>query len=432
MNTYFLIACLLFLNIPKSFANIAEHFGASSESIALAGQATFDSSDPANNFYAAALLADDERTTYSYSEIAMQTDFKEIDNIVTTSPINSAETSDIFGDINTSEPAKFFRSFHGSFKLFKALQAKFNISFILPSESFIEIQTGDPYRPEYVMYSRFNRTVGYLTYAQKLKYFNFSVGIMTGIQSNGETFIIAQQTGSTTTPPSSGKMQFNAKPITAVNFSFSKTWKNSISYFSFQDEMKSKLENEATGITPIGAGALPYAWDLSSMLFYDPKIFRFGHKYKNLITTLEYQDWSGYETPVLKLKASNSSALSSSRLVENFDTRSIFIPKIAYIHNAFSFGASYRPSPLKLKSGASGNSVDTDSFIATVGYKKIFNFLAQDFTFKSGFSYHQLKTQTVKKDPNRENGTIGNKIGYPEYDIGGNVYALSIGLSWVI
>jgi hypothetical protein len=415
----------------NSFANIGEHFGASSESIAIAGQATFDPRDPSNGFYAAAILAYDEKTSYSYSEIALQTDFKDINNIITDSPINSAETSDVYGDVDTSSNMKLYRSFHGSFKLFKEIPSKLNISVFLPSENFMEVRTGDPYRPEYVMYeSRFNRTIGYVSYAQKLRFLNFSIGMMTGLQSNGETFIIAKDTGSTT--PSSGKMQFNAKPSAALNFSISKKWNKGISYFSFQDEMKSKLENSASGITPIGNVPLQYAWDLSSMLFYDPQIFRIGHKYKNLIATLEYQDWSGYETPILKLKAKNSSILISSKLEENFKTKPILIPRVGYLYQSFSFGLAYRPSPLELKQGASGNTVDTDSLITSVGYKKPFKLLSQDFLFKSGLSMHFLKTQTVKKDPNRENGTTGNKIGYPKYEIGGNVYALSIGLSWVL
>jgi hypothetical protein len=147
---------------------------------------------------------------------------------------------------------------------------------------------------------------------------------------------------------------------------------------------------------------------------------------------MEYQDWSGYEAPILKLKGKNSSILISSSPEENFTTRSVLIPRFGYLHNNFSFGAAYRPSPLKRNQGASGNSVDTDSLITSLGYKKAFSLFTQDFIFKSGFSYHFLQTQTVKKDPNRENGSVGNKIGYPKYDIGGNVYALSIGLSWVL
>ena len=226
-------------------------------------------------------------------------------------------------------------------------------------------------------------------------------------------------------------MQFNAEPSAAFNFSLSKESKWGLSYFSYQDQMKSKFENTARGFTPVGA-TLNYNWDLSSVLFYDPVIIRLGHKYKNFIATLEYQDWSGYETPILQMEAGSSSTLISSQLEENFSTDSILIPKIGYMYKGFSFGASYKPSPLKLKAGSSGNSVDTSFYSTSVGYKRSFTLFEQDIMFKSGFTYHFLETQTVSKDPLRENGTVGNKIGAPNYEIGGDVYALSIGLSWVL
>jgi hypothetical protein len=422
---------VLFLIPLVAFANIAEFFGASATTMAIANQTNFNSNDPANNIYNASILANTNENSFSFNQFAIDTDFKKIDGIIVTSPINSGETSDKYASVDTDYANQYLNSIHGSFKIFKALKAKLNISFIIPMEKVVEANTGDPYRPEYVMYrARFTRIISYFSYAQKLQDFSFSLGIMTGIQSNGETYVVARDSGSTN--PSSGKMQFNAKPSTALNFSFSKIHLWGETYFSFQDEMKSNLKNTASGYTPIGASSLKYNWDLSTMLYYDPRIYRAGFKKKNFIMSLEYQDWSGYEAPILHMK-NNNGILISSAAVENFKTRNILIPKIAYTLSDYSIGLSFRQSPLELISGASGNSVDVDTTILSLGHNYKFLAFDQEFNLSSAFQYHSLKTTTITKDSGRENGDAsGNKIGFPQYKAGGSVYALSFGLNWVI
>lgn len=414
-----------------AFANISEFFGASATTMGIANQSNFNPDDPANNIYNASILANSEDNSFSFNQYAIDTNFKSIDDIIVTSPINSGETTDQSGSVDTNYNNQYLNSMHGSFKIFKALKAKLNISFIIPMEKVVEANTGDPYRPEYVMYrARFTRLISYFTYAQQLQKFSYSIGVMTGIQSNGETYVVARDSGSSN--PTSGKMQFNAKPSTALNFSISKDHSWGKTYFSFQDEMKSNLKNTASGYTPIGASSLKYSWDLSTMLYYDPRVIRMGLYKKNLIISVEYQDWSGYETPILNMK-SNGGILISSEGVENFKTRNIIIPKIAYTLSDFSVGLSYRQSPLDLIDGASGNSVDVDTTIISFGHNYKFNALEQDFNFSTAFQYHDLKTTKITKDQNRENGDAsGNKIGFPEYKAGGSIYALSFGLNWVI
>jgi len=414
-----------------AFANISEFFGASATTMGIANQSNFNPDDPANNIYNASILANSEDNSFSFNQYAIDTNFKSIDDIIVTSPINSGETTDQSGSVDTNYNNQYLNSMHGSFKIFKALKVKLNISFIIPMEKVVEANTGDPYRPEYVMYrARFTRLISYFTYAQQLQKFSYSIGVMTGIQSNGETYVVARDSGSSN--PTSGKMQFNAKPSTALNFSISKDHSWGKTYFSFQDEMKSNLKNTASGYTPIGASSLKYSWDLSTMLYYDPRVIRMGLNKKNLIISVEYQDWSGYETPILNMK-SNGGILISSEGVENFKTRNIIIPKIAYTLSDFSVGLSYRQSPLDLIDGASGNSVDVDTTIISFGHNYKFNALEQDFNFSTAFQYHDLKTTKITKDQNRENGDAsGNKIGFPEYKAGGSIYALSFGLNWVI
>ncbi len=422
---------LLLLSSSFVFASLGEQFGASSRSIGLGGQASLDPTDASNNFYAPAVLSNEDRTTLSYSSFYLVSDFKAINDVVVDSPINSGQSTEVYGDLNPNIESSLYHAIHASFKIFKNIPAKLNLSVFIPTEKVLEADTGDPYRPEYVLYqSRFNRTQVLASYSQKLSSFSFSIGIMSGFQSNGETFIVAKDNGSTT--PSSGKVQFNAKPSAALNFSLYKESRYGKSFFSFQDEMKSKLENEAQGYTPVGTSPINFSWDINSLLFYDPQILRLGHKVGPVGFTLEYQNWDGFESPTLKLNANSNSTLVSSINNQNFSTRNIFIPRISYQINSFSLGAFYRQSPLKLKKGASGNSVDSDLASLSIGKRMKINFFDQNFYLDSSFMVQHLFDQEVSKSDNRENNEAGQKIGAPDYKVGGEIYALSIGLSWVI
>lgn len=434
-----LILILTILWAIPSWGSVGDYFGSSAATMALAGQANFNASDASNNQYAGSLLAKSKNTAYSFNFIAIDTNFKKINNVVVASPINSAETSEKYGSVDTDYDNQYILSMHGSFSVFKRLSTKLNLSVYVPTEKVLEASTGDPYRPEYVMYrSRFQRTIFLANFAHQFKAFAVSIGGMSGFQSNGETYVVARETGSSN-PPSSGKLTFNARPSMALTFSLSKKFEDIDAYFSFQDEMKNELSNHAAGYTPIGASSLKYDWDLSTMLYYDPKIYRLGFN-KNwsrlkAFTTLEYQDWSGYESPVLRMD-NNGGFLLGSENQDNFTTQNIFIPKLALEFqaekNSYSAGLSHRPTPLKFKSGASGNSIDTDATIFAFGYQRQFSAIGQAFNFSTGLQYHQLKTTTISKDPDRENGDSGYKIGAPNYKAGGEVFILSFGLNWIL
>lgn len=428
------------LILPLSaVANIGDYFGSSASTMSLAGQSNFDAKDASNNQYAGSLLASSKETAYSFNFVAIDTNFKSIDNIVVSSPINSAESSEKYGNIDNDYDNQYLLAIHGSFRVFKRLSTKLNLSVYVPTEKVLEASTGDPYRPEYVIYrSRFLRTIFLANFSHQFETFALSVGGLSGFQSNGETYVVARETGASN-PPSSGKLSFNARPSMALTFSLSKEFESFNAYFAFQDEMKSELTNNAGGFTPIGASSLKYDWDLSTMLFYDPRIYRLGlqKKFERLVlfSTLEYQDWSGYESPILEMK-NNGGFLLGSEKTENFETQNIFVPKLAVSFksdvNTYNLGLAYRPTPLNLISGASGNSLDSNTTILALGHEREFMAIGQKFNLATSFQYHMLESKTVTKDANRENGDSGLKIGAPSYEAGGEVFVLSFGLNWIL
>ena len=102
-----------------AFANIAEFFGASATTMGIANQSNFNPGDPANNIYNASILANSEDNSFSFNQYAIDTNFKSIDNIIGTSPINSGEAADQSGSVDTNYETQYLNSIHGSFA-FKA------------------------------------------------------------------------------------------------------------------------------------------------------------------------------------------------------------------------------------------------------------------------------------------------------------------------
>ncbi len=421
----------------QSMASIGEVFGPCPESQAIAGIASFDSA--CSNYQAGSTLAFAEASSFSLGLSRLSFNFKGINNVLVSSPVNSnPDDPEKFGDASVDYEDQEILSLHAVFPFLNFNKSKLGLSVFLPMNKILEAGTGDPYRPEYSLYrNRFLRTIFHVNYIQPIgETWGLSLGAMSGIRSKGETYVVANDSGSDY--PSSGKLGFDASPTFSFQFSLTKNWnKGSKSFFAFQDESKSKLENKVSGVTPLGSSSLAYNLAASSMLYYDPRVYRLSHREDisslSLFASLEYQDWSGYESPQLKLE-NEGGILVSSGDATNFSLRNVWVPRIGLEKRFESFslqtGLAYRPSPLKLHDERPGNQIDTDAVLASLGAMVPFDFKGEKFELQLAAQYQQLLEKTVNKTGPRENGEDGDKIGSPSYKIGGNVTSISFGLSW--
>lgn len=422
-----------------SLASLPEFYGASSSQSALAGQPDYNFNDPAANYYAPSILAWNKDIAYSISSYAIKTNFEEINDVVTENEVNSNETSPKKDDVDTDYQVMGMLSIHAIFPFIPMLKTKLGLSVYTPTDRLMEASSGDPYQPEYVMYrSRIMRTFTSFNFIyQYSQGLGISMGAYSGMQTNGETYIVSRYKGDEN--PSSGSVTINAKPTLTPQFSLTKKWSQSLSYFSFQNEMKSKLENTASGLTPVGSSSIEFDLKINTLLYYDPRIYRLGWIKKmdnhHLFTALEYQDWSGYETPKVKLER-NSGIIISSDDEEEMQTQNIFIPKLAYSYNhetnTYRTGIAYRPTPLKNDLNSAGNSIDLNTTIFSLGYGRRFKVLGESFTFDTGYQLHLMESKTVNKSSGQENGDSGKKIGAPGYEVGGSIHNLTIGINWYI
>ena len=431
----FLLLTLLSLT-SVAHASLPELFGASASSVAVGNQATTDSA--ANNYYAAALLGYSKSTSFSFDLFYVNTNFKDINNVTTknsTNTVNSDETGNF--DVNP-EPSTLM-ALHVSTPLFAPEGPKFNFSLFAPVDRLMESDTGDPYAPSYVMYaSRFSRPNMTFSVAQSFNDWSFSVGAHTGIQTNGEAKFIAKTTGGTN---SHGKVSFNAKPSVGAVVSAAKKTDNHLTYFNFQQEMKSRFETRTVSETEISSNAgIQFDLDLASLLYFDPMTIRLGHQVQledsKFYASVDYQHWETFDSSILKIKK-NGGSVNPSKNYEKIKLKNIFIPKIGYerkLHEQWigKLGYFYRQSPFDLDNlKNAGNSIDADKHVGSLGAAYLFKVYGKDVALDLAYQAHLLRTKKIKKTPNQEDDqTAGSKIGSPGYTVGGMIHVVSVGLSW--
>ena len=253
---------IILFSFYQAEASVPELFGQSAASIGIGQQAQKESA--ANNFSAPALQGFSETTQFSFDVFYIATQFKDINNVLIKNETNTVGTNET-GDVKVNATPSMLFGAHLSTPLFAATGPKLNLSVYAPFDRIMEADTGDPYLPRYVMYQgRFMRPVMMVSGAQSFGQWSYSIGAQTGFQSNGEAYFI---TRTSTDSPSLSKLSFNAKPSLGATFSVARKSDQHTSYFSFHQEMKSKLYNHATGETEVaGAGVGQFDFDLS--LFY--------------------------------------------------------------------------------------------------------------------------------------------------------------------
>lgn len=408
-------------------------FGASALSLSVGNQAT--SKDVSDNYYAPSLLHY-SKPMYTFGIHSIFPITHEINNVVVTSPMNSNSTSPYEkGNVSQNKSNLNLFYFHSLFSFLP--KTKLAISFYSPITRLMDTSTGDSYLPEYVFYrSRNSRTESHMSLILGSKDLSYSLGLYSGLQSSGEASIVGRINGSS--EPSSGKILFNASPSWSLMASVTKTLGEDKIYFSFRDKIISHFETKAVGLTPIDNtnASFPYDMKLSSILFFDPAIYRLGYikKFSQKTTfygSLEYQNWDGYNSPKMKIK-NDGGIITSSKNHENLKTKNPLIPHLGMALESYSFGFSMRPKVIDSNLNDTGSAIDTDLYNFSLGKSFIFNLFDKEITLQSSYLLQKLKAFKVHKTPNREDGAPGQKLGSPGYRVGGEIHVFSFSVSWVI
>lgn len=418
-------------------AHIAEFYGPSTQSVGLANQASLSRHDPGISYYSAALMAHERTFSLSANSMIVSHNFKDIADIVVENNSNSNLTNPRRGDIDIDYRDIYMAAIHGSVPVAGEGNGILLFNVFTPIGAIAEVNSGDEFLPEYVMYrSRLERTNAFVHYARPIsENFSFSLGVQLSFQVGSDVGTQASLNG--TNYGSSANLKARIKPTLGLVTSFAYQTQQSHIYLSYQQEMKSNLLAVANGEINDPTSAL-FSLALESMAYYDPHIMRLGlaHQLNSFMTgyiTAEYQIWSGYQTPVIRIQDRGGVLLPSDDY-EQVTTQNIFVPKVAVEfeigeNKRLSLGGLYRPTPLRGDFSGSGNSVDTDLWALALGGSWEFTLLERAITLGAAGQYHQLKNIDVTKNEGQEDGSPGLRIGAPGYSVGGSTLVFTTGLT---
>lgn len=430
-----IIFVILFLLSLSAHASYPEMFGASFSTTFIGNQANLDINDPSNNYYAPAILGFSDKVNVLLQATSTATHFKPMNGIVVTNTTNGSSTTT--GNVSNDYQKFYGGGMHFALPIGYQHLGTLGLSVFLPLGHLIETNSGDPFLPEYVMYhSRYRRGSIYLNFARKWSDdFAWSLGTIVGFQASAEARTNLSLNGGT--KGSWGKAQSKVSPSLGLITSFAKTFENAKLYFAYQQEMKSNLHASVFGDVVDPSIGLFQA-DIDSMIFYDPHTFRLGGSYRygasEFFTGVEYQIWSGYKAPVVRIKKTGGVIVSSTNY-ENIQIRDTINPRLGYAYDVTDrwkagLGVGYRMSPLKGDFSGAGNSVDTDTYIFTTGVQYRIVIWSKDVNLGTSGEYQMLKKKHVTKTSGQEDGTAGSKIGAGGYDIDGHVLAATVGLKF--
>ena len=430
---------LLILFVSNTYASYPEFFGASYSTTSIGNQANLDPNDPSNNYYVPAVLGFSDKVNVLMQATVTNTYFKAMKNITVTNNTNSSSAATT-GNVENNYPSFNGGSLHFALPIGYQHLGTLGLSIYVPLGNLIETNSGNPFLPEYVMYhSRYRRTSVYLNFAHKsTDDFAWSLGALLGFQASADVKANLSLNGAAY--GSWGQARSKIAPSLGIIASAVKKFDHMQAYFTYQQEMKSNLHASVAGEINNPSLAL-FESGIDTMIFYDPHTFRLGGAYNlgdsmapELFAGVEYQMWSNYKTPTIYISKVGGVIVPSTNY-EHIKIRDTINPRLGIKvpltdRWTTNFGVAYRMTPLDGDFSGSGNSIDTNTYIASTGLQYRIVIWSKDVNLGTSVEYQQLEKKHVTKTTGEEDGSAGPKIGAGGYDIDGHVVAVSFGIKF--
>lgn len=407
----------------------------------------------------------DNELRVSWGMMWLDPQFNPISQVV----VANAYTSDTFrrGNVDTDYPSVFAQAIGLSLGLFDNPSTLWGLSLgvtaILPLDTIAEIDTGENFVPEYLLYrSGAKRPEFFAGFGMEpIKNFRVGAGVQTGLAIDAETNLFLQNS---VDRPSSLRLKTRAKPRLAPYFGLMASLNEKTDLgFNFRLPLKSELKLYLTPTARVfgntGAG-LDFNVTAGSSLFYEPASAELGGSWKHgffgsqgqLFLQANYEIWKPFEPSAIRITNTSTSRCEdptycginfSQGRAPDLKIRNILIPQIGEAiewtdKDTLRVGYSFRPGIVSKGSEdqAVGNALDPDSHRFSLGYGRKFSriFGSQSpLSLDLSISYQKLVARNVKKSAGIENGIGGvsssqnEKIGSPSYTVGG--YLLGAGLT---
>jgi len=456
---FLFLACLL---SGSAQANVGQTYGFGSESAALAGAGAGVGFDAFSSYYNPAALALDhqsQRLRLAYGLIFVSPKFTGINGVVVENKFVSDKET--IGNVDNNYRDTLGQVIGLSYRLFpETRNFTFGLTIFLPLLQVGYMDTGETFVPEYFMYrARTQRPqieVGLGLELTKSIRAGFGAHIAFGLSSNATVFINTQSNRTST-------MRFTSTLTPKASPYFGLHFVPQDDPEKYSAGLVYRLPLSATNNMTLNTGArvfgsfaaLDFNFQAASALFYDPMSIELGGSIRHgswgrLIAQVDYQFWSQFVAPALKIEqpsitctdqygtACNSGIVLSPGQNPTFTYVNILVPRIGEELRLSELaklrvGYSYRASILKDLPEGAGNYLDPPRHAVSLGLGLHFKkFLSAETPWDLDFhaSWDHLVSQTITKTPGLENGdTTANKIGYPGYTTGGNLFGGGVSVS---
>ena len=290
--------------------------------------------------------------------------------------------------------------------------------------------------------SRHHRTTFYGNLAWELPSlpYSWSIGFYTGLALQSRIFMqtsLEKKKSGDQSNASYSRMTSHASPTLAAVASLARRWRDSSLAVTMQQEMTHPLSFHIQGNVTDPVATFDNTMD--TLAYYDPWLLRLSYYHQRqaigLYSTLEYQYWKNYQSPVMRIKRNSTHPFTPSHEFEQLSLRNIFIPKlgVSYQFNPrhqSRLGMAYQPTPLGGDFSGPGNSVDTAKIIYSLGHQLQVQLFDQALALDFSLQYHHLISRRVVKQKGiMENGAKGEKVGSPGYQLGGHLLTTALGLN---
>ena len=425
----FIVALSLFIG-QSAMADVQSMFGMGISSIGSSGAIRSSKSDLLSNYFTPSALTDYEEVKVAASFLYSVDNFKDIDSVVTDSVkygASSTKTDNVDTDTPDLNNLLLGLIIPSSRKGKKHGLAAFTT---MPFGKFLAVETQSAYYPQYMMYQSDGQrmTASFHFYDDWNESWDYSIGYHMYF-ATGSTVVTRFPSSSDSQPSSSNvDLKVEVKPAFAPSFSLRKKLKEAQIDFSYIGERDAKLAFNADNSINVFVSPVPIVVDGNSSLYYDPMQIQIGYQKhfakSSLYLGLEYEKWSDFKSSVMVMDISGANSFEQLNIDRSF--KDIYVPRIAWSTGSddskWTVGYSYRPSPVKFGLDES-NYLDSDRQILGFSYQmtgqKLFGLFDLDYRWGTAFQVHRLNNRYIQKQES-------DSVGYPGYEIGGEVYSLAV------
>ncbi len=354
--------------------------------------------------------------------------FGAINNVLIQNPQTSSVATGVSGGVDQNYPDVFAQTINAKIVLNEEKKANLTLKSFLPLNSLSQIDSGNTYLPEYVLYraEKQRPRISVMGEMNLSDSFRMGVGLDLGFGVTTEaTAYLLSGTGKYSNQRISASVKPKLIPIGVLE------------YEGYRFLVKAENKVNFSLNTTAGASVFPplnasfdITYSTNSALYFDPWTFDLSHQYAlgfigldtwMLALGCSYQLWSGFESRAAVIN--NVSSTFSNGLAPSFKTKNLFVPRVAinksFGNQKFELGYEYKDSIFKETPSGNGNYLDPPRHSFQFGV--IFPF-SSGWDFSTSLQVSRLAEQTVVKSDSTE-------IGAPGYRASGWLYGGNISLT---